>query len=196
MNILTLIFALTFSFSILNFNSNFIEVSVQQNNRVELDSFINDPKSILSFKNNTPDSTYMNSNPCSCKKYITAKANEYKCYRFYYAPIDWKYEFTRGKPIGDNYLEIFTARKIKGNKNVDDYYDKSEILIGFKFYNNNKNFKNLSYIGKSTVLVTEKYGEPDHKTEKYFSYSINNKTLYFYHKNNKVGLIEYKSIQL
>jgi len=194
MNILTLIFALTFSFSIFKFNSNYIQVSVQQNNRLQLDSFINNPKSILSFKNNKPDSTYMNSNPCGCKKYITAKVNEYKCYQFYYAPIDYRYEFTRGKPIGYNFIEIFTARKIKGNKNVDEYYDQSEVLIGFKFYNNNKNFKYLNYIGKNTKLVTEKYGEPDNKTEKYFSYSVNNKTLYFYHKNNKIVLIEYKSI--
>jgi hypothetical protein len=161
-------------------------------NRSLLNSFIANPEPVLSFKNNLPKTFTFACNPVSISNFVDSV---HICYNFSYNRYDVKYFETKEKPYGPIVLEIITLRDIRNNNDANDYFDKSEKIIGFILNDTINKIGYSKLIGKDTSYLKTYFGEFDYKCERYVEYNVVDNKLLLHLDKSLINKIEFRKVK-
>lgn len=159
-------------------------------NRSLLRSFILNPESVLTFKNNLPKNFAFTCHPISKRNKVYP--GKYICYKFSFNRFNQNQYDGDEKPYGSSILEIFTIRDAK-SESANDYFDKTEKLLGFTVRDTISGIKYSNLIGKDSVYIKTMFGNYDFRSDKYVGYEASESKLILYIKEAIVNEIEFKS---
>ena len=161
-------------------------------NRSLLNSFIANPESVQDFKDGISGKFGYTCYPVLIDNFSDSA---HICYKFSYNRFDEKYFETKEKPNGPVVLEIISLRDIRNNNLANDYFDKSEIILGFTIYDTINSISYTKLIGKDTSYLKSNFGGFDHKAEGYVEYNVADNKLILYYDDLKINKIEFKKVK-
>lgn len=156
-------------------------------NRTLLRSFIMNPESVLTFKNTLPKNFAY-----TCYPINNIDSDKFIYYKFSFNRFDQKRYDMDEKPFGPIILDIFTKRDIK-SKDANEYFDKTERLLGFIVKDTISGIKYSNLIGKDSIFLKTMFGRFDFSSKDFVGYEASESKLIFYIDGSTVNRMEYKS---